>query len=703
MTLYVSQTAFSRGELSKRIHDRPELDHYKLGLAVARNWIILRHGAICRRPPTEFIAEIADSSDEAKLIPFTFNTDQSYILELTDQNMRVYKDGGVVLDGGSPVDVALPFSNAEMQELDYTQSNDVLYVTHKSYYPRRLTRTSHVDWQLNNISFVDGPYGAKNGTGTEMTPGGSIIANASTSVSFDYTSGINDGDGLSSDDIGRYIRYEHPGESTTPAVTGPTTGQHVAWGQITAVADTTNCTVLWLGSAGIETLSGVTLVNNVHASTHWWLGDFFKADTYPHRCGFYGNRLFFARSNLKPKTLWSSTSGGYETNTPSDKDGSVEDDHAFVSTVTGDTGIEILWLAEGKVLQFGTQAAARIFQSTDGDLVAPDNRKQTRESSDGAADIKPVQIGAVTLYVEFGGRAVREMVYSFQEDSYITPDASILSEHLLKSGVKDWAYAQTPNSTVWIALNNGNLVSLTYERSQQTVGWCQHDVGGDVESVCSIPGDDSTEVWLVVKRTIDGATKRYVERLLEPFDGDLHTLVDYGHLDCQARYSGAAISTVTGLDHLEGETVGIMADGIDIGDAVVSSGEITLPEERSASDICVGLRYASRFTTLTPPIQDQQGSAMGRKRRVTQANISFMELVDMKFGSHDLDDSELQPLFANPQEDSLAVAPDLQEGIERVVVEGSWDDDGRGQLTGLIESGYSATVRGVEVKLEYNP
>ena len=617
--------------------------------------------------------------------------------------MRVYKDGGVVLNGNNPVDVALPYNNAEMQELDFTQSNDVLYVTHKGYYPRRLTRTSHVDWHLNNISFVDGPYGAKNGTGTEMTPGGDIIANSTTTISFDFTDGVNDGAGLSAADVGRYIRYEHPGESDDLGITAPTTGQHVAWGQITAVTNDKNCTVLWLGTSGIETKSGVTLVNNVHASTHWWLGDFYKAGTYPHRCGFFGNRLFFARSNAKPKTLWSSTSGGYEAFTPSGKDGDVEDDHAFLSTVAGDKGIEILWLVEGKVLQFGTQAAARIFQSTDGDLVAPDNRKQSRESSDGSADVQPVQIGNVTLYVEYGGRAVREMVYSFQEDAYITPDASILSEHLLKAGVKDWDYAQTPNSTVWIATKDGKLVSLTYERSQQTVGWAQHDVGGAVESVCAIPGDDNTEIWMIVRREINGTTKRYVERLLDPFDGDLHTLEDYAHFDCQARYEGAAISSVTGLDHLEGETVGVMADGIDLGDVAVSSGQITLPFDRSASKIAVGLRYASRFTTLTPPIQDQRGSGLGRKRKVSFLNISFMETVDIRFGSHDLPDDKLKYIFASPQEDELAVMPDLKDGIKRVAVEGSWDDDGRGQATGLIDSGYPSTIRAVEVKLENNP
>lgn len=700
MTQYVAQTAFSRGWLTKRVHDRPELDHYKLGLAFAENWIVLRHGNLRRRPPTEFIAEIKDSSKEARLIPFTFNTEQSYILEMSDSNMRVYKDAGVVLDGGVPVDVAMPYGTTDMLELDHAQSNDVLYVMHKGFYPRRLTRTSHVDWQLNNISFVDGPWGPKNGSGTKITPSANIIANASTTMTFDYTAGVNDGDGLSATDVGRYLRYEHPGDGN--GASAPTTGQHVAWGQITAVSSDKVCTVLWLGTAGIETLSGVTLVNNTYASEHWWLGDFYTSGSYPHRCVFWSSRLHMARSDKKPKSIWSSTSGGYEIFTPSDRDGVVAEDHAFLSTVAGDAGIQILWLVDAKVMQFATESTARVYQSTDGGLVAPDNRKQDKESADGAADIQPIQIGSVTLYVEKGGRAVREMAYSFQQDAYVTPDASILSEHLLKAGVKSWAYAQTPNSMAWAAMNDGSLVTLTYERSQQTVGWAAHDVGGFVESIATIPGDSNTEVWLIVRREINGSTVRYIERLLDPFDEDLHTLEDYAHLDCQARYEGSATDVVTGLGHLEGELVGVVADGIYIGTTTVLSGKITLPLDRSAEKIAVGKLYSSRFTTLKPPIQSRDGSTLGRNRKATAVGLSFMETVDIKIGSAALPDSTFKELFSSPQVDQVATVPELQTGFETISIDDSWET-GQGQITGLVDTPYPSTVRAIEVELEFNP
>lgn len=701
MRIYLEQTSFPRGEISGRLHNYSDLDHYRLGLAEASNMIVLRHGGLQRRPPTEFIYEIKDSSKKARLSSFTFSSEQAYILEWGDNYMRPYKDGGIILDGGVPVEIATPYDVTEAQEFGHAQSNDVLYMAHKSYHPRRMSRTSHVDWTIDNVVFADGPWGPKNGSGTKATPDGVIIANEETDVTFDRAAGINDGAGFSASDVGRYFRYEHPGENTDLGYTAPTTGQHVAWGQITGVTDSTTITVLWLGTAGITSKSGVTLVNNIAESEHWWLGAFYTTDTYPHRVGFYSSRLAWARSNSRPQTIWMSRTGSFEAYDVSDRDGVVQDDHAITSTIDAGQVNEIQWLVESSVLQIGTKTAMRSISSVDGEALSPNNRKQRRESTYGASDLQPVQVGSATLYVSNYGKELREGVYSFETDGFITPDASILSEHLLRSGVVQMAYAQSPNSLVWLVTGDGSLVSLTYERDQRTVGWCSHDVGGFVESVAAIPGSDRDEVWLIVRREIDGVTKRYVERLKASFDIYTDDLEDYAHLDCQSVYDGAATSTLSGLDYVEGETLGVMADGIYIGTAEVSGGALTLPLERSASKIIVGIPYTSRAKTLTPPLQGRDGSLRGRKIRVQEVMLSYLGVVDLTVGTQIEGLDRLERLLGDEFTDDKAEKPELLSGQKRVKVDDSWDN--QGQIVFQVETTYPAIIRSIQGGYEYEP
>jgi hypothetical protein len=692
--IYLKQASFSRGEFSPKLHDRTDLEHYRLGLAYARNFIGLRHGGITRRPPTEFIARIKDSSKQARLVPFVYNAEQAYILEFSEFSIRVYKNDGAVLDGSDFVDIPTPFSEADCQELDYSQSADVLYIAHKSHYPMRLTRWSHTEWDLSTVNFIDGPWLAKNAVSNKATPSGNIVANQSTTVSFESVSGVNDGAGWQTKDVGRYFRWQSPDDAST-------TGQEIAWGQITAVNSGANITVLWLGSAALETASGITIINNTSASDNWWAGAFYSPGGYPHKVAFYSERLCWARSDDLPQNIWMSMAGKFENHATTDRDGAVANDHAIPAAINAGEVNEIMWLAEGSNLQIGTKSATRSISSTDSDTLGPDNIEQNRESSYGSADVRPVQVGSATLYAGAFGSELREMVYSYESDGFVTPDASVLSEHMLAGRIKEMAYAQAPNSIIWMCLQDGTLVSLTYERDQQTVGWMQHE-GLHVESVAVIPGDDRHEVWLLVRREINGQTRRYIERLREPFEPKSGSDVrQYANLDSQATYSGALVSTVTGANHLEGEIVGVLADGADIGDAVVTDGAVDLPLEREASEIIIGKRYTSIAKTLPAAFQARDGDARGRRVTVKEAFVSYLEMTDLEVGTEIGAEFAGDSLLGRPFTDTTVVPAEVETGVARVDITDSWEN--QGQV--VIKAGgmHPATIRSINIGIEVEP
>ena len=154
-------TNFTAGELSPRLDGRTDLQKYFQGCKTLQNMVVHPHGGATRRPGTKFIAE-TKSSGEARLIPFEFSTTQTYVLEFGNTYMRVYKDGGQVLNSGTVVEISTPYSAAEANELKFTQSADVLYIVHPSHQPRKLSRSSHTSWTLSLYAPTNNPFGSTN-------------------------------------------------------------------------------------------------------------------------------------------------------------------------------------------------------------------------------------------------------------------------------------------------------------------------------------------------------------------------------------------------------------------------------------------------------------------------------------------------------------------------------------------------------------
>jgi hypothetical protein len=237
-----------------------------------------------------------------------------------------------------------------------------------------------------------------------------------------------------------------------------------------------------------------------------------------------------------------------------------------------------------------------------GSALTPSNVQVTRQTSYGGKNIQPRHVGYQTLFIDSTGTKIRSYEYQFNQDIYESEDLTFLAEHITAGGITEMAYQAVPDGIVWSIRADGTLLGMTYNKGRSIVGWHRHTTDGTFESVSVIPQATKDQVWVVVKRTIGGATKRFVEYL----DPDIH-------VDSGLTYSGSAITTITGLTHLEGKTVSVLGDDAVYPDATVASGSITLSS--AVTNVSVGLKYVSTMTTLPLEGANPAGTAQGRRKR----------------------------------------------------------------------------------------
>ena len=638
----VQLTNFTGGELSPRLDGRNDLNKYASGCKTLENMIVYPHGSAARRSGTQFAAEVKDSSKKTRLIPFEFSTTQTYMMEFGNQYIRFYKDNGQILEGdktisgatqANPVvitatghsydngdeisitgvagmtelnnkrylvankttntfeitnvdgtningtgftaytsggvanrvyEISTPYLTAELFDIKFAQSADVMYITHPNHEVEKLSRTGHTSWTLADVDFTDGPYLDNNITTTTLNPGSHTVGTG-VAVVASATTGINGGSGFLATDVGRLIRFRD------------------GYMKVTARADTTNITVEIIEDLGSST-----------ASTDFALGSFSDTTGHPTCVTFFEQRLVFAGTTDQPQTLFFSKSGDYE-NMNENRGGTVADDDAIIYTIASNQVNAIRFMTATRTLIVGTAGGEFTVSGGGTDVaITPTNILIKKQSNHGAANLDAIAAGNATLFLQRAKRKIRELAYNFDVDGYLAPDMTILSEHITEGGITQMAYQQEPNQIVWMTRDDGELIGLTYQREQQVTAWHRQIFGGSFssgnavcESVAALPTDDAEyQVWVIVKRTINSVTRRYVE-YLNAFDFTETDNTTFNFLDSQLDYNGSATTTITGLDHLEGQTVSILADGSTHPDKTVSSGSITL--DRSSTKVKVGL------------------------------------------------------------------------------------------------------------------
>ena len=416
-------------------------------------------------------------------------------------------------------------------------------------------------------------------------------------------------------------------------------------------------------------------------TNNWALGAWGTTPGWPSSVTFHQGRLVFAGTTSEPSKVWMSVSDDYPNFDPGEGD---EDADAISLTPIASEVNNVIWMASKGNLLIGTAGDEWVF---DGANITPTNPPHARrETNFGSAKWQAVIANGYVVFVQDGEKIVRQMQYDYDSDTYLAIDLTAMSDHITGDGISYLAYLKSPWSTIWTCRDDGELIGLTYVPEHKVFAWHRHDLGGDVESVACIPG----EIWVVVKRTINSATVRYIERIL-PWDGTLNNSV---FMDCAAEYSGTATTTITGLSHLEGETVGIISNGKYVGTKVVDSGAITL--DATTTHAWVGLPYTSTLKTINIEHANPPGTSQGAKRRIVHAIARLVNTVGGKVGfdASDADDIEYDD-EGNPN----VSTPELFTGDTNPVL--ITTSSGRPQYLTLVQDEpYPFSVSAVVLRME---
>jgi len=438
-------TSFVSGELGAKLDGRTDFNKYATGAKTLENFLIHPQGAATRRVGTQFIAEVKDSTKKTRLIPFEFSTVQTYVLEFGNQYMRVYKDKGQVLSSGVAFEISTPYLEAELFDIKFAQSADVMYICHPNHTARKLSRTGHTAWTLTEIEFTNGPYLSQNTTSTTITPNattgtGTLTASASL---------------FASTDVNRLVKI------------------HGGYVKITGF---TSATVVDMEVK--ENLSATT------ATADWSFGAFSDTSGHPSCVSFFEQRLVFAGTTNEPQTLYFSKAGDYENMTA----GTNADD-AMIYTIASNQVNRIRYLKSQRTLIVGT-TGGEFTVSADGTdaAITPTNIVIKKQSSYGTANVDAIPAGNSVLFLQKAKRKIRELSYNFDTDGYVAPDLTILNDIVTKSGINEMAYQQEPDSILWCVRDDGVLAGLTYQRSENVIAWHRHKLGGTFGTGASATG-----------------------------------------------------------------------------------------------------------------------------------------------------------------------------------------------------------------------
>lgn len=552
-TRYI-QNSLNAGELSPRLSARDDFDRYISGVAEMTNFVPLVQGGARTRPGLQWVARTRDNG-MAYLIPFEFSTTQAYIIEVGHQYFRFYKDegriydlsgtisnvvnngtGGIrvtsaghglstgnrveitgvtgtveangewvitVIDGNTfdlngssftnaytgggawnrPYELAHPYTLADLPALRWVQTADTLYLAHGSYALRKLTRTGHTNWTLTTVTFLDGPYRTLNTTSITMTP--SVAAAGATGTLTASAAYFDPGM------VGTYFRLFIGG----------------IWGYVRVDAYNSPTSV---------NITVMTALGGTTATTTWREGAFSTYRGFPALVGFIEQRLVLAATKTDPQTLWFSTTGSYEDFTPTAPSGAINSDHSLMYRLGTDTGkVNVCrWLLGGRNLQVGTLGEE--FSLEGGNVaLAPTSPPVARATTSyGSAAVRAIRAGRTNLFVQRSGRKLRGLSFDFSGDTYVAPELSVFAEHFFRTAsITRLAYQPEPDSLVWCILSNGDAATLAYDESQRLFGWARQRTAGAFMDVAVIPSADGSgdTAWFVVRRTVNGVTRYFVE------------------------------------------------------------------------------------------------------------------------------------------------------------------------------------------------
>ena len=761
---------------------------FQTGAATMRNFIATPQGPAENRAGTQFVREVKDSTKRTRLIPFTYSTTQTMVIEMGAGYLRfhtqgatlgpgtpaayngatAYTVGSLVSSGGvnyyciaattgnAPpnatywyaqpsgiYEIPSAYGEADLFDIHYVQSADVLTLVHPGYAPRELRRLGATTWTLTAINF-GAPISAPTGVSSTSSHTG-----AGTVITYTYVVTA-----IASDELGESVQSSSTSVGADFSKLDTIT---VSWSAVSGAARY-NVYKLQGGLYGfIGQTTGTSIVDdNIAPDTGItppvYDSVFGSTDNYPGAVTYFEQRRLFAGTNNAPQTIWMTKSG-----TESDMSYSIptEDTDRIKFRVAAREANTIRHLVPLTQLLALTSAAEWRISPVNSDVITPTTISVRPQSYVGASNVQPSIVNNTVVYGSARDGHVRELGYSWQASGFVTGDLSLRSTHLFDGlSITDMCYSKAPHPLLWFISSNGDLLGLTYIPEQQVAAWHRHDTDGDFESCTAVAEGTEDSLYVIVKRTIGGSTKRYVERFATRAVSSLENCF---HVDSGLTYNGtnttsttvtvtggtawtpaevltitasAAIfqfpattdvgdvivltgsdgtkyrltilsttsttvatarvdktlavalrgvatatwawarNAVSGLTHLNGKTVSVLADGAVMPQVVVSGGSVTI--QRPATIITVGLPYDSDLETLPLTLQIE-AFGQGRAKNI---NTAFVRVY------------RSSGLFVGPNEDRLVEAkwrttepygspPDLKTDEVTVVLTPSWQQGGQ--------------------------
>ena len=623
----------------------------------------------------------------------------------------------VSTDTTSPLEITTPYLTADLFELKFEQSADIMFMTHPSYEIRKLSRLSDTSWVLSVLALETGPFRDQNTdttktitasatTGTSITltavghapfvdgttaghePSGSsatskvqtgalfkLIQAAGTSnvgedlnsttqdavtttlevpkgVTWDFTTnGTWGSSGTSTivlersydsgttyetvvnvtskgnknvatsgtediaDAIYRARVSDGTGTGTAEIQFSIRDTSHIGIVKITAVASTTSATA--------EVLTTLASTDPTH---RWSEGSFSNYRGWPIDVKISSEeRLTFAGNIAEPLSTWGSAVDDWT----SFREGTLDDDAISFTLIGSGQQNRIRWLVSKDSLFLGTVGGEHLLGASKVDeALTPTNARARLQTTYGSEDIAALIVNQAILFVQRGGKKIREFLYNFDADAHKADDLTVFSEHITGDGIVNMAYQRTPDPTLWCIRTDGEIAIMTYERDQKVFSWSRIVTrsGDEFESIAIIFGGTRSEdeVWVTVKRSVNSATVRYVERFFERAMPS--SVSDMKFLDSYITDTGGD-TTITGLSHLEGETVQVLGDGLVQATKTVSSSQITAAT--TTAKYQVGLGYTS---TLKPMKLDIGGVGLATTKRINKAIVNVFETIGGEVG-----------------------------------------------------------------------
>jgi len=806
----ISLNAFNSGEISPLLRGRVDVKRYYSGVEIMENMVVLAQGGATKRPGSYYIANAKDSDYACRLIPFEFSVTQAYIIEIGDKYFRFYKDGGQIKSGNDPYEIETPYDYTDIFEIQFIQSADTMYLVHSEYKPRKLTRTGHTSWTLTIVDFERGPFLAENETDITITPSattGSITLTASSDVwnsnhvgalwqithtvegaevtgsftavgnssttavqkgrEFDFTSHGNwtgtivlqrsYDDGSTWKDVIPFHNVDDGNISYSDDEVVDDALYRVRMNAYTSGTCKYNLVVRSFDVDGVVEITEYISATEVSATVdytlggttatkYWSEGAFSDDEGYPNSVAFYEERICYAATVNQPQRMWFSQTDDWNNFLiGSDATDSLD------LTIVSDQVNAIRWMIPQSKLLIGTSGGEwTLSAQTPEEPLTPTNISARRQSVYGSADIQGIATGHQAIFVQRQGRKVRQMQYSFELDNWISPDLTLISEHITNDGIIDMALMKNPYPILWLVRDDGILIGVTLEETQEVIGWHRHIFNGSVESIAIIPGDDEDEIWISIERFIDGNIIRYIEQLQSFNWGDEQ--FDMFFVDSGLTYDGGAEVNITNItkanpcivsaaahgfsngdqvliedvvgmievnqnvytvddattnsfslddsegigdinstefttyisngtvkvvedtfsniNHLEKETVGIIADGGYYGTEIVTGSTVRLDDFYNT--VHIGLPYISKIKTASLEFPTSPGTLFGETKRLTKVILRFDNTLSCDIGTS-WDD--YNSCIFRDADDLLETSTPLYSGIKIIDFEGDYEED----------------------------